>query len=41
MTNTPNARRLYDKTDGAKKKCGFGHTEGIKIRELVHVMSLL
>jgi hypothetical protein len=21
MTNTPNARRLYDKTDGTQKKC--------------------
>jgi hypothetical protein len=41
MTNTLNGRRLYDKTDGTKKKCGFGYTEGIKIGELVHVMSVL
>ena len=37
----PSARRLYNKTDGTKKNCGFGHIEGIKIGELVHVMSVL
>jgi hypothetical protein len=37
----PSARRLYNKTDGTKKNCGFGHIEGIKIGELIHVMSVL
>jgi hypothetical protein len=35
MINTPNARRLYDKTDGTQNKCGFGHTEAITAANLI------
>jgi hypothetical protein len=35
MTNTPNSRRLYDKTDGTQKKCGFSPTEAITAADLI------
>ena len=35
MTNTLNARRLYDKTYGRQKKCGFGHTEAVTAADLI------